>query len=46
MQAVEHRGLRVATLVCIGLALTGVALLSGPVGSPAAPSTAAVVDAP
>jgi hypothetical protein len=45
-QTVEHRGLRVATLVCIGLALTGVALLSGPVGSPAAPTTAAVVDAP
>jgi hypothetical protein len=47
--AVEHRGLRGATLVCIGLALTAVALVGGPAGSPAGtttPSTAAVVDAP
>jgi hypothetical protein len=47
--AVGHRGLRGATLVCIGLALTAVALLGGP-ADPAAgtatPSTAAVVDGP
>ena len=47
--AVEHRGLRGATLVCIGLALTAVALVGGPADSPAGtttPSTAAVVGAP
>ena len=43
---VAHPGLRVATLVCIGLALTGVALLGGPADGPTAPTTAAVVDAP
>jgi len=41
-----HAGLRVATLVCIGLALTAVALLGGPADTPAAPTTAAVVGAP
>jgi hypothetical protein len=45
-RAVEHRGLRAATLVCIGLALTGVALVGGPSDTARAPSTAAVVDAP
>jgi hypothetical protein len=43
---VEHRGLRVATVTCIGLALTGVALLGGPADTVPGPSTAAVVDAP
>jgi hypothetical protein len=42
----ERRVLRVVTLACIGLALTGVALLGGPAGTPTGPSTAAVVDAP
>jgi hypothetical protein len=44
--AVQHRGLRTVTLTCIGLALTGVALLGGSTGTPAAPSTAAVTDGP
>ena len=39
---VAHAGLRVATLACIGLALTAVALLGGPADTPAAPTTAAV----
>jgi hypothetical protein len=43
---VEHRALRVLTLACIGLALTGVALFGGPADTPGTPSTAAVVDAP
>jgi hypothetical protein len=43
--AVEHRGLRGATLVCIGLALTAVALVGAP-ADPPTPSTAAVVGAP
>jgi hypothetical protein len=43
--AVEHRALRGSTLACIGLVLTGVALLGGPAGSATSPDTAAVVDA-
>jgi hypothetical protein len=46
VRSVEHRGLRVATVTCIGLALTALALLGGPTAAPAAPSTAAVVGAP
>jgi hypothetical protein len=42
----EHRALRGVTLACIGLALTGVALLGGPADATTDPSTAAVVDAP
>ena len=42
---VEHRALRGLTLVCIGLALSGLALLGGP-ADPVPPATAAVVDAP
>ncbi|PZA19365.1 hypothetical protein, partial [Modestobacter versicolor] len=42
---VEHPGLRVATLACIGLALTGLALLGGP-ADPATPPTTASVVAP
>jgi hypothetical protein len=45
-RVVEHRALRGATVVCIGLALTGVALLGGPSDTSSTPSTAAVVDAP
>jgi hypothetical protein len=41
----ERRVLRVVTLACIGLALTGVALLGGPADTSTGPSTAAVVDA-
>ena len=43
---VEHRALRVVTVACIGLVLTGVALLGGPADTASTPSTAAVVDAP
>jgi hypothetical protein len=43
---VEHRALRGVTLACIGLALTGVALLGGPADTATPPSPAAVVDAP
>jgi hypothetical protein len=43
---VEHRGLRGITVACIGLALTGVALLGAPADTATPPSTAAVVDAP
>ncbi len=42
----ERRVLRVVTLACIGLTLTGVALLGGPAGPPTGPSTAAVVNTP
>jgi len=45
-RGVEHRALRGGTLACIGLALTGVALLGGPAETPTTPSTAAVVDGP
>jgi hypothetical protein len=44
--AVEHRALRGATVVCIGLALTGVAVVGGPSARPGTPSPVAVVDAP
>jgi hypothetical protein len=43
---VEHRALRGITVACIGLALTGVALLGGPADTGSTSSTAAVVDAP
>jgi hypothetical protein len=46
---VDHRGLRAVTVVCIGLALTAVALGGGPTdatGGTTTPSTAAVVDTP
>jgi hypothetical protein len=43
---VPHRAVRTVTLVCIGVALSGVALLGGPADGAGAPSTAAVVDAP
>ena len=39
----ERRVLRGVTLACIGLALTGVALLGGPAATPTPPSTASVV---
>jgi len=39
----EHRLLRAVTLACIGLTLTGIALLGGSTGTAPAPSTAAVV---
>jgi hypothetical protein len=39
---VEHRALRGVTVACIGLALTGVALLGGPADPAPSPSTAAV----
>jgi hypothetical protein len=39
--APQHRGLQVATLACIGLALAGVAVLGAPADGPA-PTTAAV----
>jgi hypothetical protein len=39
---VEHPGLRATTVVCIGLALTSVALLGGPSETAAPPSTASV----
>ena len=44
--AVEHRSLRRVTVVCIGLALTGVALVGAPAGGTGTPSTVAVVEAP
>jgi hypothetical protein len=40
----EHRGLLLVTLVCIGLALAGVAVLGAPADAPA-PTTAAVTGA-
>ncbi|CCH86395.1 conserved membrane protein of unknown function [Modestobacter italicus] len=40
----ERRVLRGVTVACIGLALTGVAVLGGPAAPVAPPSTAAVVD--
>jgi hypothetical protein len=40
---VAHRGLRGVTVGCIGVALTGVALLGGPADPTPQPSTAAVV---
>jgi hypothetical protein len=50
VRRVEHRAAQTVTLVCIGLALTGVALVGGPADDtadgPGSPSTAAVVDAP
>lgn len=42
---VEHRALRGVTVACIGLALTGVALVGVPAADGAAPSTVAVTDA-
>jgi hypothetical protein len=45
-RGVDHRALRGVTLACIGLALTGVALLGGPADTSTTPSTAAVVDGP
>jgi hypothetical protein len=45
-RGVEHRALRGVTVACIGLALTGVALLGGPADTSTTPSTAAVVDGP
>jgi len=42
-RAVEHRGLRTATVVCIGLVLTGVAVLGGPTDTATPPTTASVV---
>jgi hypothetical protein len=43
VRTVEHRGLRTATVVCIGLALTGVAVLGGPTDTATPPTTASVV---
>ena len=43
VRTVEHRGLRTATVVCIGLALTGVAVLGGPSDTATPPTTASVV---
>ena len=43
---VEHRALRGVTLACIGLALTGVALLGAPADTAGSPTTAAVTDRP
>ena len=42
----EHRALRGLTLACIGLALTGVAVLGGPAGPAAPPATATVAGTP
>ena len=43
---VEHRALRGITLACIGLALSGVALLGGPADPAAEPVTAGVAGTP
>jgi len=45
-RAVQHRVLRGVTVACIGLALTGVAVLGAPADPATSPSTVAVTGAP